>query len=215
MDEQNKKSTPAEERQKEISRRKLLLASMGIGMGIAGLSVLTVAGGLKPKVVVAPDNDPPQKGDLLVFAQGPKQGKVITVDEVPVDKTQIFAWPMDPKNNVIRNKRSLNIILLIRAQEESWFNSEYIRYAHERVVIYSATCTHLCCNVSEFVLKPFSIDKYGYLFCPCHKSHYDPWDGAKVLYGPAPRPLPILPFSINGGRQIVAEGAFLTYPGCS
>ena len=44
----------------------------------------------------------------------------------------------------------------------------------------------------------------GLLYCPCHFTKYDPRDGAAVIDGPAPRPLPALPLKIVDGKLTVA-----------
>ncbi len=43
------------------------------------------------------------------------------------------------------------------------------------------------------------------LACQCHFSQFDPSDGAKVVDGPAPRPLPALPLKIVDGKLAVAQ----------
>jgi len=42
------------------------------------------------------------------------------------------------------------------------------------------------------------------LYCPCHGSKFDPTDGARVVEGEAPRPLPSLPLRIADGKLVVA-----------
>lgn len=197
-----------------LSRRKLLAAGIGAGLGVGGASLLVAVGGLVPRASRGAANEPVQEGDLLVFATGSNQGQVLTPGDVPPGGPLVLAWPMEPVNQVVRSQNHLNIILLVRAESEQWFTAAEARYTADRVAAYSATCTHLCCSVSDWVPKPFGVDPYGYLFCPCHKSHYDPWDGAKVLAGPAPRPLPVLPLTLSG-RRLQAAGGFLTPPGCS
>jgi Rieske Fe-S protein len=46
------------------------------------------------------------------------------------------------------------------------------------------------------------------LWCPCHNSEFDPRNGADVVFGPAPRPLPALPLKI-ADDTLVAAGTFL------
>jgi Rieske Fe-S protein len=41
--------------------------------------------------------------------------------------------------------------------------------------------------------------------CSCHSSTFDPKDGARVVDGPAPRPLPALPLKIVDGKLVVAR----------
>jgi rieske iron-sulfur protein len=46
-----------------------------------------------------------------------------------------------------------------------------------------------------------------FFLCSCHQSEYDPRHAAKVVGGPAPRPLPALPLRQEGGA-LVAAGTF-------
>ena len=62
-------------------------------------------------------------------------------------------------------------------------------------VAYSAVCTHQGCKVAY---------KGGNLACPCHGSVFDPANGAEVVAGPAPRPLPEIPVKVEGGEVVKA-----------
>jgi Rieske Fe-S protein len=62
-------------------------------------------------------------------------------------------------------------------------------------VAYSAICTHQGCTVAY---------KDGNLACPCHGSVFDPANGAAVVAGPAPRPLPEIPVKVEGGEVVKA-----------
>lgn len=58
-----------------------------------------------------------------------------------------------------------------------------IRIGQNEVVAYSRTCTHAGCLVGY--------DRSAeLLYCPCHGAEFDPADGARVVGGPAPSPLP-------------------------
>jgi rieske iron-sulfur protein len=196
---------------REISRRELLWIGTGVGIGIAGASLFVLARDLKPPPSSTPESQPPQKGDFLVFAEGSEKDNVITVDGVPAGGPQVLAWPMDPKTKIVRNGRSLNIVLLIRAGAESWYSATEQPRTASAIAAYSGTCTHLCCDVSDWVADSSS---HGFLLCPCHRSHFDPWDGARVLDGPAPRPLPILQITVDTQGRLVLAGGFLTAAGC-
>jgi rieske iron-sulfur protein len=47
----------------------------------------------------------------------------------------------------------------------------------------------------------------GVLYCACHGSEYDPKDAAKVVGGPAPRRLAMLPLKLEDD-VLVATGPF-------
>ena len=65
------------------------------------------------------------------------------------------------------------------------------------VFAYTEICTHQGCTVSYS--PP---DKA--LVCPCHGAVYDPFNGAAVLAGPAPAPLPPIKVAISGDWVIQA-----------
>jgi ubiquinol-cytochrome c reductase iron-sulfur subunit len=47
-----------------------------------------------------------------------------------------------------------------------------------------------------------------HLFCPCHQSTFDASHGAKIIFGPAARPLPQLGISVDADGYFVAQGDF-------
>jgi len=69
-----------------------------------------------------------------------------------------------------------------------------IRHSPEHITVFSPVCPHLGCH---FLWDP-KVERFE---CPCHASGYS-MDG-KVLYGPAPRPLDVLPHKIEDGALFV------------
>ena len=47
-----------------------------------------------------------------------------------------------------------------------------------------------------------------HLLCPCHQSTFDLADNAKVIFGPAARPLPQLPLAVDAEGYLVAQSDF-------
>ena len=47
-----------------------------------------------------------------------------------------------------------------------------------------------------------------HLLCPCHQSTFDVPRGAKVIFGPAARPLPQLDITVDSEGYLVARSAF-------
>ena len=155
---------------------------------------------LAPRVAVAqtePARERPKEGDLLV-AVGAKTPEPLKPEDVPLGGKQIMAWPMDPESNTVRSGSRLNKVLLLRLDTEGLDPSTGERAA-EGVLAYSAVCTHTGCDVTVWHPDLQNLE------CPCHYSQYDPKAGARVLSGPAPRPLPALPLKIVDGRLTVAK----------
>jgi Rieske Fe-S protein len=107
---------------------------------------------------------------------------------------------MDPQDGTVRSGSRLNQLLVVRL-DAATLTAETQSRAADGVVAYTAICTHEGCAVDDW-LVPEQV-----LHCSCHGSKYDPRDGARVLEGEAPRPLPALPLKLAEGRLVVA-GAF-------
>jgi Rieske Fe-S protein len=75
--------------------------------------------------------------------------------------------------------------------EESGSPAVLVHLDSGNFVAYSAVCTHQGCTVAY---------QNGQLACPCHGSVFDPANGAEVVAGPAPRPLPDIPVEVRGGE---------------
>jgi rieske iron-sulfur protein len=142
---------------------------------------------------------PPQTGDCFVFLSGPKKGQVVKVDDLPLGGPQMQAYPADPKSGVVRDGSRLNLVLLIRVDSAALSQETQARAA-DGVVAYAGVCTHQACPVNMWSKER------GALVCSCHGSLFDPKNGAEVLGGPAPRPLPALSLKIEDGGPVVASG---------
>jgi len=74
--------------------------------------------------------------------------------------------------------------------------------APDGLVCYSKICTHAGCPVGLYLAEEHQ------LRCPCHQSTFDVLDGARPVYGPAPKPLPQLPIEIADDGTLRASGDF-------
>jgi len=75
-------------------------------------------------------------------------------------------------------------------------------WAVDGILCYSKICTHVGCPIS------LNERKTHHLLCPCHQSTFDLADAAKVVFGPAARPLPQLPLMVNDEGYLVAQSDF-------
>ncbi|GAB5602285.1 Rieske 2Fe-2S domain-containing protein [Thermus sp. FJN-A] len=178
--------------------RRLVLTLMGTSLGFATLSALLVAKDLVPKPSHNLDRLPPQVGDVLVHATGHAQGEPLDPTALPLGGPPLLAYPMDPKTGTVRSGDPKNTLLVLRL-DPNRLTPEVARHADQGVVVYSAVCTHLGCIVSLW-------HQGGILQCPCHGSEFNAYDD-RVVAGPAPRPLPLLPVKVEGG-QLVVTGPF-------
>jgi len=70
------------------------------------------------------------------------------------------------------------------------------------IVAYSKICTHVGCPAALYEQTTHHI------LCPCHQSTFDAARGAKVIFGPATRPLPQLPMTTDAEGYLVAQSDF-------
>ncbi|MCK1723421.1 Rieske 2Fe-2S domain-containing protein [Bradyrhizobium sp. 141] len=143
----------------------------------------------------------PQKGDVLVFSEGDKEGKLVTAADLPAGGPPVHAWPKDPKTSVVRSASRLNEILIIRLDPAELDEKTGAR-AIDGIIAYSAICSHAGCPVTAWVKSDVG-DKEVFK-CMCHNSEYDPRAGAQVVFGPAPRRLAALPLALADGSLSVA-----------
>ncbi|MCL6567526.1 MAG: Rieske 2Fe-2S domain-containing protein [Meiothermus silvanus] len=169
-------------------RRALLKKAVQVGAALVAAEVLAQSNGVKA-------------GDILVYAEGSDAGKPVVPANLPFNKA-VTAYAMDPQSKVIKND-SKGLIVLVRLDRKS-LDAETAKNAADGIVAYSAICTHQGCPVRE--IGSLGSGR-GNLICTCHGSIYNPRAQARVLGGPAPRPLPALPVKIQNG-MIVAKGVF-------
>lgn len=143
-------------------------------------------------------------GDHLVYAIGPKSQQDIKMADLPVGQGML-AFPKGKEEH-------LNLIMLIHEKKSMFYKPTHLNWLPDGFVTYSAICTHMGCTVLWHP-KSQRPAPYPHIYCPCHQSMFDIFHAAKVVSGPAPRPLPQLPIITNSGNEIVANGDFDGIPG--
>ena len=172
-----------------ISRRRLLEAAVAGGIGMNLTPVLAKSDD--------PRKMPPRTNDDIVFPSWENDGRIVCVADVPIGGPPLLAYPRDPETAVEREKSRLNQILLLRFTEER-LSEQTRKHAVMGIVAYSGVCTHAGCSITEWD------DEAQNLLCPCHASQFDPRERAKIIGGPALRPLPTLPLALVGKNLKVA-----------
>lgn len=173
---------------KPISRRSVF--KMGLATGIAvPMSALGQS----------PNRLRPQPGDQLVFEEGPNQDSPVRPELLELEQRPLSALARDPETEVLRDGSRLNRVMITRIDPEK-LSARYQANAAEGVIAYSAVCTHTGCDVINWDEGRLR------MACPCHESQFDIYDGAKVVGGPAPRPLAMLPLEVVDGIVVVAAG---------
>ncbi|MGJ6961506.1 cytochrome bc1 complex Rieske iron-sulfur subunit [Streptosporangium sp. G11] len=93
-------------------------------------------------------------------------------------------------------------LILIKFRPEELKSGTNLNWTHDGIVAYSKICTHVGCPAALYEQTTHHI------LCPCHQSTFDASDGAKVIFGPAARPLPQLPIAVDNEGYLVATADF-------
>jgi len=105
-------------------------------------------------------------------------------------------------------KRSLedigkDAVLLIRLRpSEFQLTPERLSWTHEGIIAFSKICSHMGCAVALYEQTT------KHLLCPCHQSTFDVTRAAKVIFGPAARPLPQLAITVDSEGNLIAKQPF-------
>lgn len=100
-------------------------------------------------------------------------------------------------------EKSKAVVLLMRLNPESLNPSPgRENWGYNGIVAYSKICTHVGCPVALYEQQTH------HLLCPCHQSTFDLTQECKVIFGPANRPLPQLPITVDSEGYLVAQSDF-------
>lgn len=164
-------------------------------VGAAMLSLVHPANAAKPRRMK------PQVGDLLAHPFGKRAGTVVASNDVASEP--VPAFPKDPASGILRDGSLHNQLAVLRVPSGR-LTPKARAYAVEAppdsFLVYSAACTHTGCEVSGWN------DDDARLVCPCHGSEFDVADAARVVNGPAPKPLAMLKVELADGAFRVAGG---------
>jgi rieske iron-sulfur protein len=172
----------AHQEERLATRRRILRWAIRVGTGAFSLALLLPALALRS---LTREVREVAAGDLLVYATGDLSGLPVDVAAIEPGRA-VQAFPEGKSDN------ERNLIELVRLTAD----------LPAGLVAYSAICTHLGCTVLP------SLSQQGYIVCPCHASLFDPADDARVITGPANRPLPSLPVEVSSDGVVRAAGGF-------
>ena len=136
---------------------------------------------------------------LLVDADAEADFKPLRPADLALGKP-LLVYPFDVKTGAPKNQSRSNKLVVIRLPEDQMQATTKGRSAGG-VLAYSALCTHQSCDVKTWLAKE------KVLVCFCHASKFDLLDGAKVVDGPASRPLPSFSLKLDGEFLAIAPSS--------
>jgi ubiquinol-cytochrome c reductase iron-sulfur subunit len=184
-----------------LHRRRLLAAAAAVATAAIGLAALVPAASLGPVDDLARFTRTPwRRGRRLVDQNGRP------IAAAAIRPSELFtAYPEHANPEEIGSP-----VVLVRLEpHQLHLPPDRTGWAADGIVAYSKICTHAGCAVALYRTPLFPpVDKPPGLVCPCHYSTFDPETGGTVVYGPAGRPLPQLPLTIDRRGNLRAAGNF-------
>jgi arsenite oxidase small subunit len=122
---------------------------------------------------------------------------IASLDDLDVNKPIYFYYPLTD---------TPNILVKLGTKAEGGVGPD------GDIVAFSQTCQHLGCSVGYVASGSSPTCDSSYVaagpeaYCCCHGSSYDLANGAKVLGGPAPRPVPQVILKVASSGNIYATG---------
>lgn len=183
-----------------LGRRSLIKRSLGAALGLSALSPVLLLRDLGP----LPGNELKETswkaGTYLVTDPGNRRIKASDLEVGAV--AQVLPETTDPEHRKL-NDIAKDALLLIRLRPEEFnLDAERLSWTHEGIIAFSKICSHMGCAVALYEQQT------KHLLCPCHQSTFDVTRAAKVIFGPAARPLPQLNITVDEEGYLLARTPF-------
>jgi ubiquinol-cytochrome c reductase iron-sulfur subunit len=184
-----------------LGRRSLIKRSLGLSLGLVGLSPLLLLRDLGPLPGDTLTKTGWKTGTRLVTDPGERP---IKPEDLEVGAVAQVLPEMSPgKDHRMLSEIATDAVLLIRLRPEEFnLDAERLSWTYEGIIAFSKICSHMGCAVALYEQQT------KHLLCPCHQSTFDVTRAAKVLFGPAARPLPQLALALDSEGYLIAKQPF-------
>ena len=188
-----------------FTRRKLIRRSLIGAMGLLGLPAIVLLRDLGPLPGRSLYNTIWAKGIRVVndVTLRPIKPSDLVVGQL-VNAAPANLAPIEAQSDVeYQNAKAKAAVIMVRiAPNEIRTPAGRENWGIDGILCYSKICTHVGCPISLYEQTTHHV------LCPCHQSTFDLADGAKVIFGPAARPLPQLPLAVDAEGYLVAQSGF-------
>lgn len=183
-----------------LGRRSMIKRSLGLSLGLLGLVPLVALRDLGPLPKKSLEETSWMKGTRLVTDPGDRP---IRPSDLEVGAVAQVLPALLPGEERTLNNIAKDAVLLIRVRpEEFQLSPERLSWTYQGIIAFSKICTHMGCAVALYEQQT------KHLLCPCHQSTFDVPRAAKVIFGPAARPLPQLAITVDAEGYLVAQKPF-------
>jgi ubiquinol-cytochrome c reductase iron-sulfur subunit len=183
-----------------LGRRPLIKRTLGLAVGLSGVIPVLLLRDLGP----LPSELGMTKwkaGTRLVTDPGDRPIKASDLEVGAVAQTLPEIKGEDKHRKL--SDIAKDAVLLIRLRPEDFnLDDERLSWTHEGIIAFSKICSHMGCAVALYEQQT------KHLLCPCHQSTFDVTRAAKVIFGPAARPLPQLAITVDSEGYLIAQAPF-------
>ena len=184
----------------QLGRRPLIKYTLGGALGLFAIPlVLQMVGGLGPLPGNALSTTMWRKG--LRLMRDPEMLPIKAADVTIGSVYHVMPEGLDKQPDILEQKAKA-AVLLMRLDPSDLKVAKARDWGYQGIVAYSKICTHVGCPVGLYEQQTH------HLLCPCHLSTFDVTEDCKVIFGPAKRPLPQLPITVDNEGYLVARSAF-------
>jgi ubiquinol-cytochrome c reductase iron-sulfur subunit len=183
-----------------LGRRTLIKRTLGLSLGLVGLSPLLLLRDLGPLPGDELNETNWRQGTRLLTdpAYRPIRPSDLEVGAVAQVLPELLEGCERTLNDIAKDA-----LLLIRIRPEEFnLDAERLSWTYEGIIAFSKICSHMGCAVALYEQST------KHLLCPCHQSTFDVTRAAEVIFGPAARPLPQLPITVDADGYLVAKAPF-------
>lgn len=184
--------------------RRTLIRNSLIGALVAfPLPAVVLFRGLAPQ-----DQDPVKEFSYTMWKAGDRltkdpTGLPIKASDVTIGSVfHVIPEGLNSTPDPLEEKAKAAVLLLRLNPEDLHPTGDRASWAYDGIVAYSKICTHVGCPVALYEQQTH------HLLCPCHQSQFDITHEARVIFGPAARPLPQLPISVDSDGYLIATSDF-------
>jgi ubiquinol-cytochrome c reductase iron-sulfur subunit len=183
-----------------IGRRPLIKRTLLAALGLVGVGPIVMLRDLGPLPGNSLKETNWKAGTRLVTDPGDRPIKAADLEVGAVVQT---LPEISKEDHRTLNDIAKDPVLLIRLRPEDFnLDPERLSWTHEGIIAFSKICSHMGCAVALYEQTTH------HLLCPCHQSTFDVTRAAKVIFGPAARPLPQLNITVDSEGYLIARAPF-------
>jgi ubiquinol-cytochrome c reductase iron-sulfur subunit len=194
------KTAKAGAEQAGLGRRPLIKRTLAAAAGLAGLPAVILLRDLGPLPKNSLNETSWKSGTRLVTDPGDRPIRPADLEVGAV--AQVMPELSAGKKRTLEDVAKDAVLLIRLRPSEFQLDDERLSWTYQGIIAFSKICSHMGCAVALYEQTT------KHLLCPCHQSTFDVTRAAKVIFGPAARPLPQLAITVDDDGYLIAKQPF-------